>query len=340
MAGAAAVLGASGATGCSSARPGAAAERFRTRGVVLLPEDLSLTDWPERAARAGLTTIGLHHGVSPKVVLDWVQSPPGSDFLRRCQRLGLQVEYELHAMRELLPRECFAAQRELFRMNDQGQRTADANCCVHSAAALEVIAQNATQLARQLRPTTGRYFLWGDDGRPWCRCPQCRGYSDSEQALILENHLASALRQIHPRAQLAHLAYVNTLPPPKRVQPAAGVFLEFAPIKRRYDVPYAQQTGPGADDALALLEANLQVFPRATAQVLEYWLDVSRFSGWKRPAVRLPWNREVLAADARTYAGLGVRHVTTFAAWVDADYVRRFGEPAFIAEYGDGLRTA
>ncbi len=35
---------------------------FDTRGVVLVPEDLSLADWPERAAGAGLTTISLHHG--------------------------------------------------------------------------------------------------------------------------------------------------------------------------------------------------------------------------------------------------------------------------------------
>jgi hypothetical protein len=53
------------------------------------------------------------------------------------------------------------------------------------------------------------------------------------------------------------------------------VFLEYAPIKRRYDTPYEKQSGPGQPDALAALDANLAVFPAATAQVLEYWLDVS-----------------------------------------------------------------
>ena len=33
---------------------------FATRGVVLVPSDLSLADWPERAKEAGLTTIALH----------------------------------------------------------------------------------------------------------------------------------------------------------------------------------------------------------------------------------------------------------------------------------------
>ena len=38
-----------------------------------------------------------------------------------------------------------------------------------------------------------------------------------------------------------------------------------------------------------------------------------------------------------TYRQRGIRHVTTFAAWLDRDYVDRFGEPAFLDEYGAGL---
>ena len=50
---------------------------FMTRGVVLVPEDLTLYDWPERAQRAGLTTIALHHGSSPTAVVRAVQSDAG-----------------------------------------------------------------------------------------------------------------------------------------------------------------------------------------------------------------------------------------------------------------------
>jgi hypothetical protein len=241
-------------------------------------------------------------------------------------------------MRELLPRALFAKDPGLFRMNDQGARTPDANLCVHSPHALEIVATNALRLARQLKPTTGRYFFWGDDGQPWCRCPRCREFSDSDQALLLDNYLVEKLRKLDPRAQLAHLAYANTLAPPKRVKPAPGVFLEFAPIHRQYDTPYARQSGLEARDDLKSLEENLRVFPAGTAQALEYWLDVSRFSRWKRPAVELPWRRNVLEADAQTYARLGLRHVTTFAVWIDADYVKRFGEPGAIQQYGETLR--
>jgi hypothetical protein len=310
---------------------------FETRGVVLVPEDLTLHDWPERAHRAGLTTIALHHGSSPKAVAAAVQSDAGQNFLARCHQLGLQVEYELHAMRELLPRHLFPQDPTLFRANDNQERTPDANLCVHSQRALDIAGEHAVALAQALRPTTGRYFFWGDDGQPWCRCAKCRDLSDSDQALILANHLWEVLRAQDEHAQLAHLAYSHTLAAPRQVTPAQGVFLEYAPINRRYDLPYAQQTGPTQPDGLHLLDANLEVFCRETAQVLEYWLDVSRFSQWKRPPVKLPWHREVLVADLDAYRARGIRHVTTFAAWVDADYLERFGEPDFIEEYGAAL---
>lgn len=310
---------------------------FKTRGVVLVPEDFSLRDWPARAARAGLTTLALHHQNSPQAVVRFVESDLGREVIERCRRLGLQVEYELHAMKELLPRELFSKNPSLFRMDEKGERKADHNCCVHSPRALEILAENAIRLAGKLRPTTGRYFLWGDDGVPWCRCPKCRGLTDTEQATVVENHLVKALRTVDERATLAHLAYHNTLEPPQQVKPHPALFLEYAPIHRRYDIPYADQTGPEVRDGLPALDRNLQTFPRDTAQVLEYWLDVSRFSSWKRPAQKVPWRRSVFLSDLRTYATRGIRHVTTFAAWLDADYVRSFGEPTLISEYGKGF---
>jgi hypothetical protein len=98
----------------------AAASFFTTRGLVITPEDLSLGDWPERADRAGLTTIALHP--FPAKVLEFVRTAQGQEFLERSYKLGLQVEYELHAMRELLPRALFAKEKNLFRMNPGGGR--------------------------------------------------------------------------------------------------------------------------------------------------------------------------------------------------------------------------
>lgn len=48
--------------GCASPAgfSAAASGRKLTKGVVLMPFDLTLADWPDRAHRAGLNTIGLH----------------------------------------------------------------------------------------------------------------------------------------------------------------------------------------------------------------------------------------------------------------------------------------
>lgn len=322
-------------------------QRFLTRGVVLYPWDLSLTDWPERAKHAGLTTIGLHAGRRLDILVDFVKSEPGRTFLAACRRLGIDVEYELHAFGSLLSREWFASPKaDLFRMDATGQRNPDSNCCPSAPEAHEIIAEKAVEYGRLLKPTTGRYFFWPDDTRDWCCCPKCKEFSPSDQALLVENSIAAALRaHLDPKATLSHICYNVTLPPPRIVKPHEGLFLEFAPIARVYDHaiddPSVQLSSAGPEPKshtgyLDLLEANLALFPRDTAQVLEYWLDVSRFSNWKRPAVKLPWSDTVIRADANAYAKLGIRHATSFATWIDADYITCFGEPP-LAEYASAL---
>jgi hypothetical protein len=320
--------------------------KFITRGVILRPEDLSLGDWPERARRAGLTTIGMHPWPGP--LMNWIRKDAGMQFLEKCRTLGLEVEYELHAMGSLLPRKLFDKNPEMFRMNATGQRTPVGNCCLSNERAMEIIAQSAQQVAQVLRPTTGRYFLWGDDMQSWCQCPSCRGLSPSDQALKVANTLCGSIRRQDSHAQVAHLAYQWTLPPPTQIKPVEGIFLEYAP-ERRHDVPFETQKAEprpavvaraqGASMLIDTLDANLKLFPRDTAQVLEYWIDVSRFMGQQhsKERVRLPWNRDVFLADLASYRRRGIRHITSFACRVDAEYLKKFGDPSFIAEYGEGL---
>ena len=327
-----------GATAATGQQP-----LFRTRGVVLVPSDITTWDWPEAAKQAGLTTIATH--VFPHQVAAFVKTDRGQKFLNDCRRLGIEVEHELHAIGDLLPRELFRKDPAMFRMNDEGERVADCNLCVHSSAAVEVVCENAQKYARLLRPTTGRYFYWIDDGKPMCRCRKCRALSDSDQALILENRMLKALRQVDERASLAHLAYANTYRPPTQVKPQPGVFLEFAPIHRRYDVPFRDRRSRSGSYThgrlLDDLDANLEVFGSRDAQALEYWLDESRFLRRLKPPrpgrVKIPWDRDVFRSDLDTYAERGIRHVTTFAVKVDGEYVGQFGPPP-LDEYGADLK--
>jgi len=334
----------SGLAGCMSGKGGAAdgGAWFQSRGAVLVVKDMQTLDWPALAKEAGLTTLATH--IKPSEIAAFVRTEAGEKFLAGCRRHGLEVEHELHALEDLLPRGLFDKDQTMFRMGDDGQRLREYNLCVHSAAALEVVAENAVDFTRRLRSTTGRYFYWIDDGVPMCRCPKCRGYTDSDQALIYANAVWRAIRQTDPRARLAHLAYSNTLTAPKQVKPEAGVFLEFAPIERRFDAPLSQREARCRSrdlthaQMLEALDANLEWFGREGAQVLEYWLDASLFAGWKREqTVAIPWNDAVFRDDLGTYARRGLRHVRTFAAWVDADYTRRWGT-APVRAYGAGLR--
>lgn len=303
-----------------------------TRGVVLYPFDLSLADWPERAAKAGLNTIGLHAAQRFDVLADFVHSAAGDRFFADCKKLDIAVEYELHAMGELLSRELYYKDPTLFRVDGTGRRNPDANCNPFSATALDIIAEKAVQCAQRFKSDTGRYFYWPDDGGKWDESPQAKEMNASDQALLVENYILKALRRhVDPKATLAHICYHETMEPPRLVKPTDGVFLEFAPIDR--DAKIAAK--------LAALAANMRIFGARSSQVLDYWLDVSLYSGWRRPAVKLPWNEQDCRADVAAYRKMGVRHITTFATYIDADYVRRNGDPQPVIEaYGKILRQS
>ena len=317
---------------------------FQMRGVVLSVQDLETVDWPKLAHENGINTIGTH--ITPEQVAGFILSEKGEKFLSDCKRYGIHVEHQLHAMAELLPRELFADDSTMFRMNESGRRVNDYNLCVHSQQALDRVAEKALYYAGLLPTTNHRYYYWIDDGMPMCHCSACSMFSDSEQALIVENRIIKELRKFDPDALLAHLAYVNTMSAPRRVKPAEGIFLQFAPFERSWDIPLNEDSpgrnppnGPTHGQYRQYLRDNLEIFPVETAEVLEYWLDVSIFSNWKKPAVKLPWNRDVFVSDLDTYSSFGIRHITSFAVYIDEKYVETYKDISFLKEYGDGLKN-
>jgi hypothetical protein len=161
---------------------------------------------------------------------------------------------------------------------------------IHELKRKATLAKNVVNFAKIATPTTGRYYFWIDDGMHMCHPKVGDIYSDSDQATMMENYLLRELRKFDPRATIAHLSYANTLTPPEKTKPDTGVFLEFAPISRSYDVPYRKQNSK-AGQGWVYLKENLKVFPASSAQILEYWVDVSLFSTWKRPFKELPWEK-------------------------------------------------
>jgi hypothetical protein len=271
-----------------------------------------------------LNLLGLHADTRLEtlpVLEDFLSGEEGLALLRECKKNQIDIEFELHVLQDLLPRDLFVEHPDYFRLDENGLRQQEHNMCFTCKEAYAEIEKRISEITAWLKPTTHRYFMWTDDVQDaFCHCEQCSPYSESEQALIFENRLLDILRKIDPLATVAHLAYNNTLEAPEQVEPSKGVFLEYAPISRDYSkaLPEAH---------LNKLEANLKVFPSHTAHILEYWLDASMFSNWDRDLlVQIPWKEEYCRRDVDLYRELGITSITSFGAWLSKDYVEKFGQ--------------
>lgn len=312
---------------------------FRMRGLVMGWTEVSnanVIDYIGIARRNGINTFSIYN--APRGTQVW------TDFTKRCADAGIDIEFEEHMMSFLLPRELFETYPDYFRMDRNGKRTADANGCPSSEGAISQVKLHARDICRNYRSTNHKYYCWLDDGGDVCHCPKCEGLNAADQALIFENAILESMREVDPDATLAHLAYHNTTEAPKSVKPVEGIFLEFAPFFRTWDQPLANTWAKGRDgvtthaEYLRHLKENLKVFPAETAQVLEYWMDDSLFSGWNYSnLVEVPWNNDMFLKDIETYASHGIRNITCYAAYVGPSYVQKFGYPKFLDDYGQGL---
>ncbi len=314
----------------------AAGREFSRRGIVLCARDLEQPDWPMLFKQADLNVLGIHL-MTVAQFAEYAASPHGAGVLRQFEQAGVAIEFEHHVMSELLPRELFSQAPEMFRMDEKGQRIKQWNFCCSCDQAITTIRRNAEQMARRLPMRTGHYFFWPDDGAVWCKCPKCRDLTESDQNLIMANTVLEGVRRFDPKATACCLAYAQTLPVPRNVRPLEGVFLEFAPIHRSFEHPINSPKCADNVKHLRVLEGLLAFFGTKGSQVLEYWLDASRFSGWKRPSKRIPDLTPCLDADMDFYRGCGFESVTTFGVYLDPDYWRMYGLPP-IAEYGRAAR--
>lgn len=316
--------------------------KVEKRGVVVYPNDITsvgLEEWERRIRLSGINLIGLHAATvnDPIDTLEaFVKGSTGQDFLRMCERLGVDVEYELHALQSLLSRDLYDSHPEYFRQDPEGERQQQYNMCFTSEEAVEAMRPQIEQLLSWMKPTTHRYFFWTDDKQgKSCFCDNCIRYSPSEQALIYENRLLKLLREYDPEATLAHLAYHQTLEAPLKVRADEGVFLEYAPINRDYSLPLP----PDCSEALS---ADLLAFPAYSQHILEYWLDESMFSRWKRDSlVPNPFKSAECARDIVTYRSMGAADLTCFATWLYRDYIDIYGSTdSLFAGYGAAFGQA
>ncbi len=299
---------------------------MKNTSLLIHPEELSYK-WVDRMAAAGVTTLALHpwggaHAVeSITDLLARLTTNDYRDKLDYAAAKGLNIEYEMHAARFLLPAALFEKHPTWFRMNAEGERTADWNCCPSSTEALDYMAEQAASAVQHLYRSTHRYFLWMDDAKDsHCHCEKCKALSPSDQQLIVMNHILRRLQKDDPEARLAYLAYFNCIDAPEKVRPEQGIFLEYAPFERDFHKPLE------SDAQSAPLKALLSFFGKEGARALDYWYDNSLFSKWKKPPQKFAVDAPVLKADVAYYRELGFEEIASFACFLGEDYEELHGE--------------
>jgi uncharacterized protein DUF4838 len=268
-----------------------------------LPADLAFVDW---MAKTGATSfLFIRHANDTQ----WVVPELGPALAMR----GLEIEGGGHALVELLPRERFATHPEDFPVGPDGRRHDHGNACTSSPGALALVA-DGVRAACDAIPGASGLHLWGLDlpGGGWCHCASCAAWTPSDQALRVCN---AAAERIGPGRRVFHLAYHDTLGPPRAVRPHAAVWAEFAPRERCYahaiDDPACARNAVYRD----ALARHLDLFA-GRVDVFEYYADAILFLGCSVPLV------EVIARDLDYYALAGVRGVSclTFGTYSLAAY--------------------
>ena len=152
-------------------------------------------------------------------------------------------------------------------------------------------------------------------------------------SLIIYNTILTGIRRVDPNAKQCYLAYCDTLSVPEKVKPLDGIFLEYAPIDRDTKIPLEDRTCEINQRYHKEINALIDFFGTKDAQALEYWLDNSLFSGWKKPPKPLTICTDTIQQDIAFYRKTGFEGITTFGCYLSDDYIELYGTPP-IADYG------
>ena len=303
--------------------------------ILIHPEELT-KKWIDRMADGGVDVLGLHPRggkAAADTLAELVSSFDDEEFralIDYAISRGLEVECEMHAARYLLPTSLFESHPEYFRMMANGERTADFNFCVSSEEAMSLVAQNAATLAKKLYRCRPVFYFWMDDAvNIHCKCPRCQEFSPSDQLLMAVNRMLTEIRRSIPDAKMAYLAYMDSLEVPTKVKPVDGVFLEYAPIEK-----YKKADPERIRIEREMLLKQAEFFGWRDSKVLEYWLDNSLFSKWKKPPVKCVLDKEGMKRDLSFYRAAGFKDMTSFGLYLGAEHTDLHGEFS-IKEYAD-----
>lgn len=302
------------------------------KGLVLVPDDFKGVCWIEKMKSAGLNTLGMHSGGGPAHdVFENLKSYGSREFQAEVAAAGLELEYELHASKNLLPECYFDTHPEYFMQTLRPKkRRKNHTWCVTNPEAQKIVADSAAEIIRRLPSSTHHYFLWGcDGGMQLCHCHDCAAYTASEQALIASNLIARSARTVDAKAKVCYLAYYETLSAPRLVMPESNVICEFAPYFRSHEYAICDSRSSLNRRHIKCLFDLLEIFGAERMHILEYWLDASLF-GTPGDLHKNLFDRKIAEQDIRFYTSLGIRNITTFGVRMDGAYLEKHGDRDFL----------
>ena len=306
------------------------------KGIVAVPDDFKGVDWIGKAKSAGLNTLGIHSGggAAHDIFVN-LGEYASTEFQQRVAASGLELEYELHASKNLMPEKWFDTHPEYFQQTQRSmERVRDFNWCVSNPDTLKIIGNSAADIIRRLPSSTHDYFLWACDAPgQWCHCRGCTPYTFSEQALISANTIADAAVTVDPQAKVCYLAYLDTLETPRLVRPRPNVICEYAPYRRSYEYAICDSRSGANRQHLKYLIELLELFGAEKMHILEYWLDGSLY-GKPGDLHKSPFNKKIAEEDIRFYTSLGIKNITTFIVRMDGAYLEKYSDREF-QEYAE-----
>ncbi|MCS7253152.1 MAG: DUF4838 domain-containing protein [Armatimonadota bacterium] len=255
-----------------------------------IQEVTSLIDW---LGKMRLNSF-LPHRVEPDDVLNII--------LPMMKVRAIEREVGGHIIPSLLPRELFHSRPELFRMNPDGERTADGNLCPSNEDALSIVASNAERLVSS---TCSPFLhLWGEDlvKGGWCNCPACSHMTPQEQYLRVCEAVSSRLRLSGLKADVGYLAYHDTLEP-TFCEVGEPIWFVYAPRERCYAHAINDrrcEINRRYYNALCMLCEAFE----GRGYIFEYYGDALLFGSLMMPLTK------TLKMDLKAYLELGLKRIT------------------------------
>ena len=147
----------------------------------------------------------------------------------------------VHTYNVLLPPDkYFAAHPEYF--SELAGKRKPVQLCLTNPDVLRIVTERVREILRKDRGA--RYLsVSPNDGRGYCECAACKAIDNAEGTragtlLRFVNAVADSIAAEFPDVKITTLAYLDTLPPPKTIQPAKNVVIQLCTDRHQWEWPF------------------------------------------------------------------------------------------------------